>query len=172
MDSFAVSITSGVIIRRPRFFDAITIALFFGSFQAGMPILGWLAGIKFSALICEIDHWIAFTLLTVIGVKMIIDSINKEKHKKRFNPLNILVLLTLALATSLDAAAVGLSISFMDQPILIPALIIGTVTFVISFLGVFIGNKVGILFGRKVEFFGGTLLIGIGIRILTVHLQA
>ena len=174
MDAFAVSITTGVRIKRHRVSNALKIGLLFGAFQAFMPVLGWLAGYSFQDLISEIDHWLAFILLTIIGIKMIYESFklesNNEVDNKAPNPIKLNILLILAIATSIDALAVGFTFAFLEISIITPVIIIGLVTFLLSFLGVFIGNKLGDVFQNKVQIIGGLILIGIGIKILTEHL--
>jgi putative Mn2+ efflux pump MntP len=166
MDAFAVSITSGITIKRLHINHALKIALFFGLFQAIMPIIGWLAGLSLRDYISAIDHWIAFGLLSFIGCKMIYESITVQSSKKEINPLNVYVLLVLSVATSIDALAVGVSFAFLKVSIVTPVIIIGTVTFLLSYLGVYIGDRIGHFFENKIEIAGGILLIGIGIKIL------
>ena len=166
MDAFAVSITSGITIKRLHINHALKIALFFGLFQAIMPIIGWLAGLSLRDYISAIDHWIAFGLLSFIGCKMIYESITVQSSKKEINPLNVYVLLVLSIATSIDALAVGISFAFLKVSIVTPVIIIGTVTFLLSYLGVYIGDRIGHFFENKIEIAGGILLIGIGIKIL------
>lgn len=170
MDAFAVSITSGLTIKRLKIKNALRIAMFFGLFQAIMPLVGWLAGLSLRGLISGVDHWIAFGLLGMIGCKMIFESTKMESDKKAVDPLNIYVLLMLSIATSIDALAVGLSLSFLRVSIVTPAIIIGVITFLLSLLGVFVGNRLGHFFENKIEATGGLILIGIGIRILIEHL--
>lgn len=170
MDSFAVSVARGIAIVKSRVSNALIIALFFGLFQAIMPLFGWLAGLGVRDLISGIDHWIAFGILCLIGCKMILESNRKTTGKKRINSLNVYVLLLLSVATSIDALAVGLSFSFLRTPILTPIIIIGIITFLLSFLGFFAGNKFGHLFERKIGIAGGLILIGIGIKIVIEHL--
>lgn len=170
MDSFAVSITSGISMKNLRINNALKIAMFFGLFQAGMPIIGWLAGLSIREFISGIDHWIAFGLLGLIGCKMIYESIKIESREKEINHLNAYVLLILSVATSIDALAVGLSFAFLEMSIATPIIVIGTVTFLLSYLGVFAGNRFGHFFEKKIEIVGGLILIGIGIKILFEHL--
>ncbi|MDD3051729.1 MAG: manganese efflux pump MntP family protein [Candidatus Cloacimonetes bacterium] len=170
MDAFAVSVSSGVVLTCFRKRYALKIALFFGVFQAVMPLIGWSAGLTFRNYISAVDHWIAFALLSIIGGKMIYESLITCEKEKSCNPENIMVLLMLAVATSIDALAVGISFSCLEVSIITPALIIGIVTFVLSFAGVFIGNKFGSIFENKMELIGGLILIGIGIKILVEHL--
>jgi putative Mn2+ efflux pump MntP len=170
MDAFAVSITSGITIKQLRIRNALKIAMFFGAFQAIMPIVGWLAGLSLRDFISGVDHWIAFGLLSLIGCKMIYESIKMESSQKVINPLNIYVLLMLSVATSIDALAVGVSFAFLKVSIITPVIVIGIVTFVLSLLGVFVGDKFGRFFEKKIEIVGGLILIGIGIKILVEHL--
>lgn len=170
MDSLAVSITSGLAMRELKINNALKIAVFFGSFQAFMPIVGWLAGLSLTDFISGIDHWIAFGLLSLIGCKMIYESIRLESRPKVIDPMNVYLLLMLSIATSIDALAVGITFAFLEVSIVTPVIMIGVVTFLLSFLGVFVGNKVGHLFEKKIGIAGGLILIGIGIRILIEHL--
>ena len=136
MDAFAVSISSGISIKQYRFENALKIALFFGGFQAIMPIIGWFAGYNLREFISDIDHWLAFGLLSIIGCKMIYESIKRDTGKNEPEILNNYVLLILAIATSIDALAVGVSFAFLEISIIIPAIIIGVVTFILSFIGI------------------------------------
>jgi putative Mn2+ efflux pump MntP len=170
MDAFAVSITSGITIRHLRIKHALKIALFFGFFQAIMPIIGWLSGISLRNIISGFDHWIAFGLLSIIGCKMIYESFKLKLNEEKIDSQNIYILFILSIATSIDALAVGLSLSFLKVAIILPAIIIGVVTFLLSFFGVYVGNKVGHFFERKIEMIAGLVLIGIGIKILVEHL--
>ena len=170
MDSLAVSITSGLEMRELKISKALKIAIFFGLFQALMPVVGWLAGLSLTDLISGIDHWIAFALLSLIGCKMIYESIRLESREKVIDPMNVYLLLMLSIATSIDALAVGITFAFLEVSIVTPIIIIGVVTFLLSLLGVFVGNKVGHLFEKKIGIAGGLILIGIGIRILIEHL--
>ncbi len=170
MDAFAVSITNGITIKHQRIHNALKIGLFFGAFQALMPSIGWLAGLSLREFIGGIDHWIAFGLLSLIGGKMIYESIKVGSEEKTSNALGLFVLFMLSVATSIDALAVGLSFALLKISIVTPILVIGLVTFVLSFLGVFIGNKVGHFFENKIEILGGLILIGIGVKILIEHL--
>lgn len=169
MDALAVSITSGLTIKDLKISNAATIALFFGGFQTFMPLIGWLAGLSAREFITGVDHWIAFGLLSLIGCKMIFESTRIGRSEKELDPLNIYVLLILAIATSIDALAVGLSLSFLKMAILTPAIIIGIITFSLSFIGVFVGNISGHFFENKIEIIGGLILIGIGLKIVVEH---
>jgi len=135
-----------------------------------LPLIGWLAGLKLKDFMGGVDHWIAFGLLGLIGGKMIWESMKMDSGEKPSSALTPLVLLSLSVATSIDALAVGVSFAFLKVGIVVPILVIGLVTFVLSFLGVMVGNKIGHFFERKIETLGGLILIGIGIKILMDHL--
>jgi len=171
MDAFAVSISSGITIKNPRIEQALKIALFFGAFQAIMPVIGWLAGLGLRELIAQVDHWVAFGLLVLIGCRMIYESTKARSDRKMLNPLSIGVLLLLSVATSIDALAAGVSLALLKISILLPVIIIGIVTLLLSFLGVLVGDRSGHLFQSKAEFVGGLVLIGIGTKILFEHLS-
>lgn len=170
MDAFAVSIAKGIVISRRRRRSAILLASFFGGFQMLMPAIGWLAGLSFETIIMGVDHWIAFGLLAFIGSKMIRDSTRKEKQQKEEN-LRLHSLLTLAVATSIDALMVGLSFAFLQASIIEPILVIGFITFMLSLTGFFFGCGLGRMFGNKVKIVGGLILIVIGLRILLEHIS-
>lgn len=169
IDSFSVSITRGFTYTKTKLIiEALKTGFFFGLFQALMPLIGWLAGVGIIDLISGFDHWIAFGLLTFIGARMIYESITVESNQV-VSSNSFKVLLILSVATSIDALAVGLSLSFLGTSITTPALIIGFVTFFMSFLGVFIGKKFGSYF-KKIGILGGIILVAIGLKILTEHL--
>lgn len=172
MDAFAVSMTSGCVMKQLRIKYALRMAVFFGGFQAIMPIIGWFAGSTFKVYIENIDHWVTFVILSIIGIKMIWEAFVIEKEDENTSQSNdkLIVLFGLALATSIDALAVGITFSILNANIYISALIIGCITFILSFLGVFIGCKFGAMFKKKVEILGGVVLIGIGVKILLEHL--
>ena len=170
MDAFAVSVASGIAIKNLRIRHAVRIALFFGGFQAVMPVIGWLAGRSVAELISPWDHWVAFALLVFIGGRMIYGSFRMDAAGKPTDPLNLYVLLLLSLATSIDALAVGFSFAFLKIAIVGPVIIIGAVTFVLSLAGVAVGDRLGHFFERKIEAVGGLVLIAIGVRILLEHL--
>jgi len=172
LDAFAVSVASGIVIRRERVRHAFKVALFFGGFQALMPTIGWLAGLGLRSFISGVDHWIAFGLLVFIGSKMIFESSRLEKDEEGGCPTETPVLFMLAVATSIDALAVGLSFSLLEVSIVRPVLVIGAVAFAVSFLGFLAGNRLGHFFERKIELLGGLILIGIGVKILIEHLAA
>jgi putative Mn2+ efflux pump MntP len=170
MDALAVSIAWGVSLKKDRLKTALLMALFFGGFQALMPVIGWAAGISFVHLISGIDHWIAFLILCFVGAKMCYESLEGEKCERNTSLPSLSVLLVLAVATSIDALAVGLSFAFLNTGIIAPALIIGAVTFCVSFLGVLLGKRLGCIFGSRIELLGGIMLIGIGVKILFEHM--
>ena len=170
MDTFAVSIASGMTIKKSRLRHAIRMALSFGIFQAVMPVIGWLAGWGINGFIEHIDHWIAFGLLSFIGIKMIYESTKLEKMEERNEYLAFGTLMLLSLATSIDALAIGLTFAFLHIYIVTPVIIIGAVTFSLSLAGVYIGDKFGHFFEKRIEALGGVVLIAIGIKILLQHL--
>ncbi|NIM11431.1 MAG: hypothetical protein GTO45_36820 [Candidatus Aminicenantes bacterium] len=173
MDAFAVSICTSITLTEIKFKQALKVAFFFGMFQAIMPLVGWLAGIGFRRLIGQIDHWIAVGLLGVIGGKMIVESFKIKKSQceiRESDPLNLYLLLGLSIATSIDALAAGVSFGVLKLDILLVITIIGSITFVLSFLGTRIGKRLGCHFSSRVEMLGGIILIGIGIKILAEHL--
>jgi putative Mn2+ efflux pump MntP len=169
MDAFAVSVASGLAVRQQRINTALKMAGAFGLFQAVMPVMGWLAGLSLTDLVSGVDHWVAFGLLGFVGCKMIYETLKKRPDEKGFLSLSVYGLLVLAIATSIDALAVGLSFAFLEVSIITPILVIGTVTFVLSFLGVSFGNRVGSFFENKIGVAGGLVLLGIGIKILVDH---
>jgi len=170
MDCLAVSIASALTIKSVRITDALKMAVFFGLFQAVMLSIGWLAGLELTVFISGVDHWIAFGLLSLIGFKMIYESVKTESRGKGNDPLKLYALLILSVATSIDSLAAGLSLAFLEASIVTPMIVIGTVTFFLSFLGAFAGRRFGHLLGNKVEIIGGMILIGIGMKILVEHL--
>lgn len=170
MDAFAVAVTSGVAIKNLRIKHALLIGITFGGFQAIMPIIGWLAGIGLQQFLCHLDHWIAFVLLSIIGGKMIYEAFQLEDAEKPGNPLQAGVLLLLGVATSIDAMVVGVTFAMIKVAIFKPVALIGAVTFLLCLLGVYIGNKFGHFFEKKIEIFGGVVLILIGLKILIQHL--
>jgi putative Mn2+ efflux pump MntP len=170
-DATAVSMSSGCTIKSLKPKNALLIASAFGIFQMLMPLVGWALGSGFKTVVEGFDHWIAFLLLVLVGGKMIKEAFSHE-DKKDFNPLNIKVLLVLAIATSIDALAVGFSMSLVGSAILVPIFIIGGITFALSYAGCYIGRAFGHLFENKVEILGGLILIGIGVKILIEHMSA
>jgi len=170
MDAFSVSITRGLTLIKGNIKQAFIIALFFGSFQAFMPVFGWISGIKLAEFIQSVDHLVAFILLSLIGIKMIYESLKKREDEDICALFSLKELLILSIATSIDAFAVGVTFAFLNVSIIEPILIIGFVTFILSFLGFYVGKKVGHMFENKIEILGGLILIGIGLKILLEHL--
>lgn len=172
MDAFAVSVCKGLCMQRflPR--RAAVIALFFGGFQALMPFLGWALGQQFSQYISKWDHWIAFGLLAFVGGKMLWEALHDEEIgcQNENAPLDLKELFLLAIATSLDALAVGVTFAFLRISIAPSITLIGCVTFALSWLGVLIGHRFGAFFQKKAEIAGGVILILIGAKILLDHL--
>jgi putative Mn2+ efflux pump MntP len=170
IDCFAVAISSGIALKCFRIRYALRVGLFFGGFQALMPVIGWFAGLSFKQYIENYDHWVAFAMLAAIGGKMIYEATLLEEAEKSCDPRNLLLVFGLAIATSIDALAVGISFSVLGISILTPVLIIGLVSFIAAYSGMYIGDKFGDIFGNKVEIFGGIILILIGLKILIEHL--
>jgi putative Mn2+ efflux pump MntP len=170
-DAFAVALTKGVHMRRFSLRNAVVIALTFGAFQALMPVLGWLVGTQFARYITEFDHWVAFGLLAIVGGKMLWEAFSAHEDTERdTDTLDVKQLLVLAVATSIDALAVGITFAFVPVSIGGAASLIGVTTAVFAFVGVAIGRRVGARFGKPAEIVGGVVLILIGTRILLDHL--
>jgi len=175
MDTFAVSITTGLTIKNIQFKQAVRIAFVLGFFQTLMPLTGWFLGLQIKDYIVEFDHWIAFGLLGGIGSKMVYEYFKPEHETdelNKFNPERLSVLLGMAIATSIDALAVGVSFAFIETNIWLSLSIIGIITFIVGMLGMLFGKKAGHLFGKKMELVGGIVLIGIGLKILVEHLSS
>jgi putative Mn2+ efflux pump MntP len=172
MDAFAVAVVTGSVYKEFKVRHALRMALFFGGFQAVMPVIGFLAGLGLKDYIEAYDHWVAFALLCLVGGKMIYESFKIEAAERNRDPSNLLVLLALSFATSIDALAVGITLSLLKTPILLAATIIGLVTFGLSYCGVSLGKRFGHFFESKVEVAGGVILIVIGLKILIEHLTA
>ena len=170
MDAFVVSIISGSAYRQLHVRHALRMAMFFGAFQAFMPLVGSLAGLTLREYIAHCDHWIAFGLLAAVGGKMIYESFKIKSVEENPDPSNIFVLLVLSVATSIDALAVGITLSLLAGSIVVAVIIIGLITFVLSYLGVYIGKRFGHFFESKMEALGGVILIGIGTKVLIEHL--
>ena len=170
MDAFAVSITLGLCVKKHGILCYLIPGIYFGLFQAVMPLIGYFAGTYFAGRIQHLDHWIAFLLLGFIGWKMIKESFSKEKEKTKGNPFQFSTMLLLAIATSIDALAVGITFAFLDVDIWKSIIIIGVVTLCLSMCGVKIGNVFGTKFKSKAEFIGGAVLVILGVKILIEHL--
>ena len=169
MDSLAVSISGGIFMKPFWLKQAMKLALTMGIFQGGMTLAGWALGVSFSSYITTFDHWIAFILLGFLGGKMIYESF--EEEETTISSFSTKTLLTLGVATSIDALAVGVSMAFLKTSIYFPAFIIGFVTFALSLIGVIGGYRFGKIKGINVELFGGIILIAIGVKILIEHLM-
>jgi putative Mn2+ efflux pump MntP len=170
MDAFAVSIVTGSVYRELHIRHALRMAVFFGGFQAVMPLVGSLAGLGLKTYISPYDHWIAFGLLAFVGGKMIYEAFEIESAERNLDPSNLMILLVLSVATSIDALAVGVTLSLLTSSIALAVLVIGLITFVLSYAGVTIGKRFGHFFESKIEIVGGLVLIAIGLKILLGHL--
>ncbi len=170
-DCFAVALSGSVSIRTLSFLQVFRASLAFGLFQGLMPVLGWLAGRTVVEFIAGYDHWLAFALLTFVGGKMIWESFHsRDGNRKNTDITEGFLLLTLAVATSIDALAVGLTFAFIKVDIMVASLTIGAVAFIATTIGFLLGRKVGSLIGKRAETIGGIVLIGIGIKILLEHM--
>lgn len=174
MDAFAVSICKGLQMKKINYRHGAVIALFFGVFQGVMPLLGWFLGSSFGSYITQADHWVAFVLLAFIGGKMIYEALHgddDEEMSEGGDTLDIKELLILSVATSIDALAVGITFALLpDTNIWVSITAIAVVTFVLSLVGVVIGNRFGTKYKNKAELFGGVILVLIGLKILLEHL--
>ena len=173
MDAFAVSVCKGLSVQKVKPKHYLIVAAYFGGFQALMPLLGYLLGVRFEAMVANVDHWIAFVLLAFIGGKMLWDVFHEKEEsaaEKSDARLDHKELFMLAIATSIDALAVGIAFACLDVQIWSSVSIIGCVTLVLSFCGVWIGNRFGNRFEKKAEIAGGVVLILIGVKILLDHL--
>jgi len=170
MDAFAVAICSGLTMTEVTAKKALTVGIYFGVFQAGMPVIGFLIATLFADMIIAYDHWVAFVLLCFLGGKMLIGSFKKEQESSEKSSLKPAIMLPLAVATSIDAMAVGVSFAFLKVDIVPAVLFIGVTTFLISMLGVKIGNAFGTKFKSKAEITGGVILALMGTKILFEHL--
>lgn len=175
MDAFAVSISYGCTPKKVPLKHILMISLSFGAFQALMPVIGWHAGRFFADLIKNYDHWVAFGLLAYIGIRMIIEGFKEGDENDAAcgfdeHVLELKKLFILSVATSIDALAVGLSLSLLGYDIMVPAVIIGITTFIFSYIGVKMGCRLHRILGKRVEVFGGAVLIAIGIKIIIEHI--
>lgn len=170
MDAFAVSICKGISMKKMNWKKACIIGIYFGGFQAFMPVIGYFLGTAFENIITNIDHWIAFILLGIIGGKMIKDALDK-KCESCDESVGFKSMIVLAIATSIDALAVGITFAFLQVNIWLAITLIGIITFVLSVIGTKIGNKFGDKHEKKAEFIGGIILILLGLKILLEHLN-
>ena len=169
MDAFAVSICKGLSMKKMDWKKAGIIGAYFGIFQGGMPLVGYLLGVGFQEKIQAVDHWIAFALLAFIGGNMIKEALSKDEDECN-ESVDFKTMIVLAIATSIDALAIGVTFAFLKVNILLAVLLIGIITFVISMIGVKIGNVFGDKYEKKAEFAGGLILILLGLKILLEHL--
>ena len=169
MDAFAVSVCKGLAMKKMSWKKAIIIGLYFGAFQAIMPTIGFSLGTTFERFITNVDHWIAFILLVGIGINMVKEAFNKESENRNDN-VDMKTMLVLSIATSIDALAIGITFACLKIHIVMPVITIGLITFIISVIGVKIGNQFGDKYGKKAEIMGGVILILLGIKILLEHL--
>jgi len=170
IDAFAVSIAIGSVIRILKFKHATRVALFFGLFQGVMPVIGWSAGMTFVRYLGTAGPIIAFIILLLLGMKMIYESRQLDSSTLPADPLNFMSLILFGIATSIDALGVGFSFSCIQVTVIMPAIIISVVTFMMSFGGVYIGDRLGHLFENKIELAAGIILIGVGFKILLENL--
>jgi len=171
LDSLSVSIAGGLQTKNPSIKSALKVGLFLGMFQAGMPLLGWIIGNVLQSFVITIGHWVAFSVLCLLGTKMIYESIKHTDEKKQTNLVQNKTLLLLSIATSIDALVFGIPLSLLHYPIFQSIGIIGFITFTLCFFGFLLGKIIGPLFKNKVEMIGGLVLIGIGIKILVENLH-
>lgn len=170
MDAFAVSICKGLSVNRVRPKHMLICGLYFGGFQALMPLIGYLLGVNFRSMIASVDHWIAFVLLSLIGANMLRESFFKDKDENVDASFSVKTMLLMSVATSIDALAVGVTFAFLEVNIVPAVSFIGITTFIFSAAGVLIGNIFGAKWKNKAEFAGGAILILIGLKILIEHL--
>lgn len=166
-DAFSASVCEGLKMKKINRSGAFLTALFFGVFQALMPLAGYFLGRRFSDVTAKFDYWIAFILLGIIGIKMIIESFGEESTEDAVYRINIRELFLLAVATSIDAMAVGIVFSAQNSDIVLSVSVIGTVTFLLSLVGVTVGNRFGSRYGKKAGIVGGAVLIIIGVKLFT-----
>lgn len=169
MDAFAVSVCKGLSMKKMSWKNAIIIGAYFGLFQGLMPVIGYFLGSTFESLVTKIDHWIAFVLLACIGGNMLKEAFSKETENCNDN-VDFKTMIVLAIATSIDALAIGITFAFLKVNLLLAVVMIGIITFVLSVIGVKIGNKFGDKYEKKAEMAGGIILILMGIKILLEHL--
>lgn len=170
MDAFAVAICKGLAMKKITLKNAVIVGAWFGGFQALMPLIGWLLGIRFKGYITAVDHWIAFVLLLIIGANMVKESFDKNEEGANAS-LGFKIMFMLAVATSIDALAVGVTFAFLDVNIWWAVSFIGCTTFVLSAAGVKVGSVFGVKYKSRAELAGGIILILMGVKILLEHLE-
>ena len=169
MDAFAVAVCKGLAMKKMSWKNAVIVGLWCGTFQALMPVIGYFLGVSFADRIKSVDHWIAFVLLALIGGNMIREAFGKEEERASAD-LDVKTMFIMAVATSIDALAVGVTFAFLDQNMPLAVSLIGVTTFMLSMLGVKVGNLFGVKYKSKAEFIGGLILILLGAKILLEHL--
>ena len=169
MDAFAVSICKGLSMKKMNWKNALIIGAYFGIFQGLMPLIGYFLGATFQSLVTQIDHWVAFVLLLFVGIKMLKEAFSNDSENIN-DDVDFKTMIVLAIATSIDALAIGITFAFLQTNILLAVLAIGIITFIVCVIGVKIGNKFGDKYERKAETVGGLILIFMGIKILLEHL--
>lgn len=171
LDTFAVSISVGLMKCHIRFWQATRLALILAFFQGGLPLLGWFVGEQVISITNGFGHYVAFALLSGIGIKMIIESLKPEEKRKPVDPFKFIVILGMAISTSVDALVVGFSFAFIDVNIFYAVVIIGFATYLFAMLGMLFGKKAGAHFGQRMEIVGGIVLLGLGLKILIENLN-
>lgn len=169
MDCLAVSVSCGITMKEFTKRDALMMATFFGGFQGGMTLVGWLSATNFAGYIGAFDHWVAFGLLVIIGAHMIKEGVENKEESETFNIRKLRVLVFLSLATSIDSVALGVTFAFLQEPMVVPILTISIMAFLFTIIGSGLGKKLGHLFGSRMEIIGGIILIGLGIKIVLEH---
>lgn len=169
-DTFAASTTIGLMVNKIRFKEATRLALIMAFFQALLPLIGWFIGIYIREWIINFDHWVAFGLLLILGGKMIVEGFKHEDERKTFNPFKLRVIITIAIATSIDALIAGVSFGLSDLNIYLAIGLIGFMTYLMAMLGMLLGKTIGSAIGRKMEIIGGVMVVAIGTKILFEHL--
>ena len=169
MDAFAVALATGAVLERVTGRHLFRLGFHFGLFQAMMPVIGWLAGLSVQKWIGAYDHWIAFALLAFVGGKMIHEALSAEEERDSADPTRGMTMVMLSIATSIDALAVGLSLAVIGVDIWMPSVVIGLVAGILTVAGMLLGRRVGSIWGRRVEIFGGAVLIAIGLKIVVEH---
>lgn len=169
LDCFAVSMAGGALDPKPRLANVLKVALFFGLFQAIMPLIGWFIGISFARFIDNYAHWISFVLLAAIGIKMIYESLKSDDDCPKRNILNLPTLILLSIATSIDSLVVGITLGLLNTPLILSITVIGIFAFTLSVAGYYLGCRLSALFKTRIEILGGIILIAIGLNTLAEH---
>lgn len=170
-DTFAASTSIGLMVKDIRFKHATRLAIVMAFFQALMPLIGWFIGISIRDYIIHIDHWVAFGLLFLLGAKMIIEGLKHDDERSPFNPFRPMVIVTIAIATSIDALIAGVSFGLSELNIWLTIFLIGFLTYLMAMLGMLFGKTIGNRIGHRMEIVGGLMVIAIGVKILIEHLN-